>query len=50
MPRILISEETYKEVRAQTEVKGPISLKLPGKSGDYNLYEVVAMKGVINPA
>lgn len=43
--RILISEETYREVQSQTEVKGPISLKLPGKSGEYNLYEVVRMKG-----
>jgi len=43
--QFLISEDTYALVKAQVKVGQRVCLTLPGKSGEYNLYEVV---GLIN--
>jgi adenylate cyclase len=43
--QFLISEDTYALVKAQVKVGQCVRLTLPGKSGEYNLYEVV---GLIN--
>ena len=43
--QFLISEDTYALVKAQVKVGQRVRLTLPGKSGKYNLYEVV---GLIN--
>jgi len=40
---LLISEATYQQVRDRLEVQPPVAVKLPGKSGEHWLYEVVAM-------
>lgn len=38
---LLISEETYNEVKEKIVVRRTVRVKLPGKSGEYALYEVV---------
>ena len=43
--QFLISEDTYALVKAQVKVGQRVRLTLPGKSGEYNLYEIV---GLIN--
>ena len=40
----LISEETFSLVEAKVKVGQKVKLSLPGKSGEYNLYEI---KGII---
>lgn len=40
---LLISEETYEEVKDLAIVNQCVSVKIPGKSGEYPLYEVVGM-------
>ena len=40
----LISEETYKQVEAQVEVKRCVRMPIKGKSGEYLLYEVAGLK------
>jgi adenylate cyclase len=42
--QFLISEETFGLVEAKVEVGQKVKLSLPGKSGEYNLYEI---KGII---
>ncbi len=42
--RLLISADTYAEVKTRVEARAPLPLTVPGKSGVYNLYEVIAMK------
>jgi adenylate cyclase len=41
--RLLISEETYNEVRDQVQAGKTIHATLPGKTGEYVLYEVTAL-------
>jgi adenylate cyclase len=41
--QFLISEDTYALVEAQVRVGRRVRLPLPGKSGKYNLYEVVGL-------
>jgi adenylate cyclase len=41
--RLLISEETYNEVKGRVNVGRTIRISLPGKSGEYTLYEVTAV-------
>jgi adenylate cyclase len=41
--QFLISEDTYTLVKAQVQVGQCVRLRLPGKSGKYNLYEVVGL-------
>jgi adenylate cyclase len=41
--RLLISEETFNEVRGRTLAGKTISARLPGKSGEYALYEVTGL-------
>ena len=41
----LISEDTYKDVKDQVDVNAAVRLSIPGKTGEYNLYEVVRLKG-----
>jgi adenylate cyclase len=43
--QFLVSEETYHLVESQVEVGRMVKLSLPGKSGEYNLYEI---KGIIS--
>lgn len=38
--QFLVSEETYRLVEAQVEVGQQVRLSLPGKSGEYTLYEI----------
>lgn len=40
---LLISEETYQEVKELAIVDRRVSVPIPGKSGEYPLYEVVGM-------
>ncbi|MEG3848370.1 adenylate/guanylate cyclase domain-containing protein [Microcoleus sp. herbarium19] len=40
---LLISEETYQEVKQLAIVDRCVSVEIPGKSGEYPLYEVVGM-------
>jgi adenylate cyclase len=40
---LLISEQTYEEIKDLAIVKQCVSVKIPGKSGEYPLYEVVGM-------
>lgn len=40
---LLISQETYEEVKELAIVNQRVSVKIPGKSGEYPLYEVVGM-------
>ncbi|MCC3416241.1 MAG: adenylate/guanylate cyclase domain-containing protein [Microcoleus sp. PH2017_29_MFU_D_A] len=40
---LLISEETYEEIKDLAIVNQCVSVKIPGKSGEYPLYEVVGM-------
>ena len=40
---LLISEETYQEVKELAIVNQCVSVEIPGKSGEYPLYEVVGM-------
>jgi adenylate cyclase len=40
---LLISEETYQEVKELAIVDRCVSVEIPGKSGEYPLYEVVGM-------
>ena len=40
---LLISEETYNEVKGRVNVARTIRIALPGKSGEYMLYEVTAV-------
>jgi len=40
---LLISEETYAEVKELAIVNRRLSVQIPGKSGEYPLYEVVGM-------
>jgi adenylate cyclase len=40
--RLLISEETYSEVRDRVDIGRIVRISLPGKSGEYALYEVTA--------
>ena len=42
--RLLISEETYNEVKAQVLVGKTIHATLPGKKGEYALFEVTALR------
>jgi adenylate cyclase len=39
----LISEDTYQEVKDLAIVDRCVSVQIPGKSGEYPLYEVVGM-------
>jgi adenylate cyclase len=39
----LISEDTYQEVKDLAIVNQCVSVQIPGKSGEYPLYEVVGM-------
>ncbi len=41
--QFLISEDTYALVKAQVKIGQRVCLRLPGKSGEYNLYEVVGL-------
>ncbi len=43
--RLLISEQTYSEVKAQVLVGKTIHATLPGKKGEYALYEVIGLIG-----
>lgn len=43
--RLLISEETYSEVKDQVRVGKTINAMLPGKKGEYALYEVIGLTG-----
>jgi adenylate cyclase len=43
--QFLVSEETYRLVEPQVEVGRKVKVSLPGKSGEYSLYEI---KGVIS--
>ncbi|MEJ2071591.1 MAG: adenylate/guanylate cyclase domain-containing protein [Syntrophobacterales bacterium] len=43
--QFLVSEETYRLVESQVEVGQKVKLSLPGKSGEYSLYEI---KGIIS--
>ena len=43
--RFLISEDTYALVQDQVRLGQQVRLTLPGKSGQYNLYEII---GLIN--
>jgi len=40
---LLISQETYEEVKELALVDRCVSVQIPGKSGEYPLYEVVGM-------
>ncbi|MCC3409845.1 MAG: adenylate/guanylate cyclase domain-containing protein [Microcoleus sp. PH2017_10_PVI_O_A] len=40
---LLISEETYQEIKDLAIVNQRVSVKIPGKSGEYPLYEVIGM-------
>jgi len=40
---LLISQETYEEVKELAIVNQRVSVQIPGKSGEYPLYEVVGM-------
>ncbi len=40
---LLISEETYQEIKELAIVDRRVSVEIPGKSGEYPLYEVVGM-------
>lgn len=40
---LLISEETYQEIKDLAIVNQRVSVQIPGKSGEYPLYEVVGM-------
>ncbi|MEG4320245.1 MULTISPECIES: adenylate/guanylate cyclase domain-containing protein [unclassified Microcoleus] len=40
---LLISQETYEEIKDLAIVNQCVSVKIPGKSGEYPLYEVVGM-------
>jgi len=42
--QFLMSEETFRLVETQVEVGQKVKLSLPGKSGEYNLFEI---KGII---
>jgi adenylate cyclase len=42
--QFLLSEETYDLVKTRIQVGRRVRLPLPGKSGKYNLYEVVGLK------
>lgn len=41
--RLLISEETYNEVKGRVSIGRTIRVALPGKSGEYALYEVIGL-------
>jgi adenylate cyclase len=41
--KLLISEETYNEVNGRVNVGRTIRISLPGKSGEYTLYEVAGL-------
>lgn len=41
--KLLISEETYNEVKDQVQVGKTINATLPGKKGEYALYEVIGL-------
>jgi adenylate cyclase len=41
--RLLISEETYNEVKDQVQIGKTINASLPGKTGEYTLYEVTGI-------
>jgi len=40
----LVSEETYCLVKSQVEVGRKVKVNLPGKSGEYTLYEIKGIK------
>jgi adenylate cyclase len=42
--QFLVSEETYRLVEARVEVGRKVKLSLPGKSGQYSLYEITGIK------
>jgi len=44
--QFLVSEETYRLVEARVEVGQQVKLSLPGKSGEFTLYEI---KGISSP-
>jgi adenylate cyclase len=46
--RLLISEETYTEVKDLARVGKTVRARLPGKSGEYTLYEIIGL-GVTGP-
>ena len=41
--QFLISEDTYALVKDQVRLGRQVRLTLPGKSGQYNLYEIVGL-------
>jgi adenylate cyclase len=41
--QFLISEDTYSLVKKQVQVGRCVRMSLPGKSGEYNLYEVAGL-------
>lgn len=43
--RFLISQEIYTLLKAEIEVGKEVEAKIPGKSGQYRLYEVLALTG-----
>ncbi len=42
---LLVSEATYQQVAPRIAGPPPVTVQLPGKSGEYRLYEVTAMQG-----
>jgi adenylate cyclase len=41
--RLLVSEETFSEIKTEVRAGKSISAKLPGKSGEYVLYEITGL-------
>jgi adenylate cyclase len=46
---LLISEDTYTQVKDRVSVKQCWHLEIPGKSGEYALYEISAIAGLLPP-
>ncbi|MBD2461964.1 adenylate/guanylate cyclase domain-containing protein [Oscillatoria sp. FACHB-1407] len=46
---LLISEETYAQVKDLVSVKQQWQVEIPGKSGEYTLYEISAIAGLLPP-
>lgn len=46
---LLISEETYDQVKDAVSVKQQWQVEIPGKSGEYTLYEISAIAGLLPP-
>ncbi len=42
--QLLISDATYQQVCQQVQAQPPVAVPLPGKSGEYLLYEILGMR------